>query len=273
VRGDVGVVGFYVYGEGAASTSLEIVRNSTARKWTGFEVKEAISEWGLRGVELLRDRVAALVIVDVLSFSTAVDVVVARGGSVVPFATGDREAARIASDATGALLAEPRETNAKGFSFSPRSLMGIAHGTKLLLPSPNGSRLSLAGGATLVFTGCLRNAKAVAAAVGAVAGNGAIGVVPAGELWNDGSLRPAIEDLLGAGAILDALDLPLSSEARVARDAFRAAEADLAEVVRGSLSGRELTDRGFEGDIELAAAYDVSTAAPMLRDGSYQAAN
>jgi len=239
----------------------------------GFEVKEAISEWGLRGVELLRDRVAALVIVDVLSFSTAVDVVVARGGSVVPFATGDREAARIASDATGALLAEPRETSAKGFSLSPRSLMGIAHGTKLLLPSPNGSRLSLAGGATLVFTGCLRNAKAVAAAVGAVAGNGAIGVVPAGELWSDGSLRPAIEDLLGAGAILDALDLPLSSEARVARDAFRAAEADLAEVVRGSLSGRELTDRGFEGDIELAAAYDVSTAAPMLRDGSYQAAN
>jgi 2-phosphosulfolactate phosphatase len=226
-------------------------------------VKEAISEWGLRGVELLRDRVAALVIVDVLSFSTAVDVVVARGGSVVPFATGDREAARIASDATGALLAESRETNAKGFSLSPRSLMGIAHGTKLLLPSPNGSRLSLAGGATLVFTGCLRNAKAVAAVVGAVAGNGAIGVVPAGELWSDGSLRPAIE----------ALDLPLSSEARVARDAFRAAEADLAEVVRGSLSGRELTDRGFEGDIELAAAYDVSTAAPMLRDGSYQAAN
>ena len=29
MRGDVGVVGFYVYGDGAASTSLEIVPSNT----------------------------------------------------------------------------------------------------------------------------------------------------------------------------------------------------------------------------------------------------
>jgi 2-phosphosulfolactate phosphatase len=235
-------------------------------------VKEAICEWGLRGVELLRDRVAALVIVDVLSFSTAVDVAVARGAAVIPFLAGDLEAARVAADAAGALLAEPRKRSAAGFSLSPRSLSGIARGAKLLLPSPNGSRLSLAGGSIPVFTGCLRNAKAVAAAVRAVAGSDAVGVVPAGELWNDGSLRPAIEDLLGAGAILDALGGPLSSEARIARDAFRSVGADLATMIRGSFSGRELIDRGFEEDVELAAAYDVSVTAPVLRDGSYQAA-
>jgi 2-phosphosulfolactate phosphatase len=232
---------------------------------------QALTEWGLRGVEVLRDRVAALVIIDVLSFSTAVDVAVARGASVIPFPVGDRAAARSAAAAAGAVLAEPRKPAGAGYSLSPRSLAGIPPGTRLLLPSPNGSRLSLAGGAVPMFTGCLRNAKAVAAAARAIAGGGAVGVVPAGEQWADGSLRPAVEDLLGAGAILDALDFPLSAEARVARDAFRAAEPDLAAILLASVSGQELIRRGFEEDIEFAAALNVSTAAPSLRNGAYQA--
>ena len=47
----------------------------------------------------------------------------------------------------------------------------------------------------------------------------ALHVIPAGELWPDGGLRPAIEDLLGAGAIIHHLDLPCSPEAQVVRDA------------------------------------------------------
>jgi len=232
---------------------------------------QGLCEWGLRGVEALRDRVAALVIVDVLSFSTAVDVALASGALVIPFSLSDRATARVAAAAAGAVLAKPREAGGADFSLSPPSLVGIPRGTRLLLPSPNGSRLSLAGGAVPVFTGCLRNAEAVAAAVRAVAGDGAVGVVPAGELWGDGSLRPAVEDLLGAGAILDALDLPLSPEARVARDAFRSAAGDLAALIRGSISGRELIDRGFEEDVEFAVVCNVSTAAPLLRGGAYQA--
>ena len=231
---------------------------------------QVLCEWGLQGIEALRDRVAALVIVDVLSFSTAVDVAVARGAFVIPFAEGGRAAAEAAA-AAGAVLAKRRAEGA-GFSLSPPSLSGIARGTRLLLPSPNGARLSLAAGAVPVFTGCLRNAAAVGAAVRAVAGEGAVGVVPAGEQWPDGGLRPAVEDLLGAGAILDALDLPLSPEARVARDAFRGALPDLDEILRGSVSGRELIGRGFAGDVEFAAALHVSGTAPLLRDGAYQAA-
>lgn len=231
---------------------------------------QAFSEWGLHGVEALRNRVAALVIVDVLSFSTAVDVAVARGASAIPFPLGDRAAAQAAAAAAGAVLAQPRSSFGPGFSLSPSSLARIPGGTKLLLPSPNGSRLSLAGGVVPVFTGCLRNAAAVASAMRAMVGDGAVGVVPAGEVWSDGGLRPAIEDLLGAGAILDALGMPLSAEARVARDAFRGAVPDLGLVLRASVSGQELIGRGFAEDVEFAAALNVSATAPFLCDGAYR---
>jgi 2-phosphosulfolactate phosphatase len=236
------------------------------------EMKQAFCEWGLHGVEVLRDEVAALVIVDVLSFSTAVDVAVARGASIVPFPLGDRDAARGAAAAAGAVLAEPRDAaGGDDFTLSPASLVSIPRGTRLLLSSPNGARLSLAGGTVPVLTGCLRNAKAVAAAAHSVAGGGSVGVVPAGELWGDGSLRPAVEDLLGAGAILEALDLSPSPEALVAREAFRAVRHDLTSILRGSISGRELVGRGFAKDVELAAALNLSTTAPLLRDGAFRA--
>jgi 2-phosphosulfolactate phosphatase len=232
-------------------------------------MQQAFAEWGLHGIEMLRDRVAALVIVDVLSFSTAVDVAVARGAFVIPFPLRDRAAAQAAAAAARAISAVPRRD--RGYSLSPSSLASIPSGAKLVLPSPNGSRLSASGVAVPVFTGCLRNAQAVAAAARAVAGEGLVGIIPAGEQWPDGSLRPAVEDLLGAGAILDALDLPLSAEARVARDAFRAGVPDLAVILRTCVSGQELIGRGFGEDVEFAAALNVSTVVPILRDGAYQA--
>jgi 2-phosphosulfolactate phosphatase len=105
-----------------------------------------------------------------------------------------------------------------------------------------------------------------------MAGDGPIALVPAGERWADGSLRPAIEDWLGAGAILDRLNGPCAPEAQVAREAYRAAGHELARLVRLSVSGRELVDRGFAGDIDLAVEEDVSACAPVLIGGAYRAA-
>ena len=73
---------------------------------------------------------------------------------------------------------------------------------RCVLPSQNGAEITLQAAriAKIVFGGCLRNALAVAAA--AQRCGSSFNVIAAGERWPDGSLRPALEDWLGAGAIL-----------------------------------------------------------------------
>jgi 2-phosphosulfolactate phosphatase len=227
----------------------------------------------MAGLEALCRQVGVLVIVDVLSFSTAVDVAVSRGAIVYPFA--EEQAARMAAQQVGAILAHPRRAAEGEYSLSPASLASIPAGTKLMLPSHNGSRLSLVASrvpdGVSVLTGCLRNAGAVAAAARTIAGDRGVGVVPAGERWPDGSLRPAIEDLLGAGAILSHLDWPCSPEAQIARDAYRAAKHEIGMLIRLSFSGRELMDNGYLVDVDLALEQDISTTVPILADGAYRA--
>ncbi len=234
---------------------------------------ETLCEWGMAGIASLHGRVAVLIVVDILSFSTAVDVAVSRGATVYPFPFAEIEAGRRAASQVGASLAYPRKAAGGQFSLSPVSLMAIPLGTRLMLPSPNGSRLSFAAARTPtrlpVLAGCLRNAGAVALAARTLARGRPIGVIPAGELWPDGGLRPAIEDLLGAGAILDRLGGDCSPEAELARDTYRAAGKNLGRMIRLSVSGRELVDAGYSGDVDLALEEDVSDTAPLMKDGAY----
>jgi 2-phosphosulfolactate phosphatase len=204
-----------------------------------------------------------VVIVDVLSFSTAVDIAVERGAAVLPYRWRDPSAAAFAA-LRGALLAGGR--SAGGFSLSPASLRSIEPGTALVLPSPNGATLSASAGEG-VWTGCLRNCRAVAAAVRCA--GGPVAVIPAGEQWGDGTLRPAVEDLLGAGALLAEFPGRLSPEAEVAVAAFERFRDRLEEVLAASISGRELTARGFREDVALAAAYAISGTAPVLSGGRF----
>ncbi len=232
----------------------------------GFDLR---CEWGEMGVRTLAPLVDAIVIVDVLSVSTAVDVATSRGASVHPCRWKDGRA-RERAEALGAVLAGPRGSD--GPSLSPVSLRTLGPGASIVLPSPNGSTLSLASGATPTFAGCLRNASAVAAAAARVGGT--VGVIAAGERWpGQATLRPSFEDWIGAGAILVELArlaelgrLPgtPSPQARAAIAAWRDAQPDLAHLMRTCASGRELIDRGFGEDVELAADHDTSSAVPRL---------
>jgi len=222
-------------------------------------------EWGLQGLLALAPGSDAIVLVDVISFSTAVDVAVSRGASVLPYRWRDASAEAFAAS-KGAILASSRSAQGK-YSLSPASLESISQQTTLVLSSPNGSALSLRAGKAPTFTACLRNCAAVAARVERYGSR--IAVIPAGEQWNDGSLRPALEDLIGAGALLARLPGSLSPEAELAVAAFERFRFDLHDALARSISGRELLERGYTRDIELAAAYGASSAVPLLRDDRF----
>ena len=232
-------------------------------------------EWGPNGLRRLAPGAAVVVIVDVLSFTTSVDVALGRGATVLPYRWHDGGEHELAA-AEGALVAGVGE--AAAWTLRPASLVDLRAGTRLVLPSPNGSALSFGAaeaGAGAVLAGCLRNASAVARAARDLAGgpgpDGAISVIAAGERWHGhtGPLRVALEDQLGAGAILAALGdeglADATPEAVAAADAFRAASSrGLAGVLHGCTSGREKAERGQAADVDLAAAHDVSAVVPRL---------
>jgi 2-phosphosulfolactate phosphatase len=222
-------------------------------------------EWGAHGVAQLAAMSDVLIVVDVLSFSTAVDVAVSNGAVVFPYGSRDDRMEEYARAKTAGIAEKVRTQS--GFSLSPASLKQVPAGFRLVLPSPNGAALSLAGGGTVTFTACLRNAGAVARAARQCGSTFA--VVPAGERWPDGSLRPAIEDWIGVGAVLARLPGCSSPEAAMAIAAFESVSKALGAVLERCSSGKELIDRGFAEDVALAAELDVSTIAPRLQDGGF----
>jgi 2-phosphosulfolactate phosphatase len=223
----------------------------TIEDQAGFDPRLA---WASEGGTLLARVCPVLVVVDILRFTTAVEVAT-NGAQVIP----RRWPAREGPDGAGPPLD----------SLSPVSLLEVLAGTRVELASPNGATVSLdlAGAGAVVLAGCLRNASAVAAAARDL--GRPVGVVPAGERRPDGSLRPAVEDLIGAGAILHALGGRPSPEARAAVAAFLDAAPDLSAALSTCVSGRELAASDLAADVRLAAAHDVSQTVPRLSGGAF----
>jgi 2-phosphosulfolactate phosphatase len=225
-------------------------------------------EWGERGLEAVSAGCSVIVVVDVFSFGTAVDVATGRGALVFPYAPRDGAAAQFGEKRSAVLASEYRTTG--GYSLSPTSLLSIPAGVRLVLPSRNGATLSLrAAEVGTTVAACLRNASA--AAEFARARRGSVAVIAAGERWADGSLRPAWEDLVGAGAVMAELPGLRSPEAEAALNVFRNAQADLLARLRTCSSGRELIERGFGSDVELAAAVETSRCVPVFCGEAFEA--
>jgi 2-phosphosulfolactate phosphatase len=231
-------------------------------------------EWGPTGAAAVAAGADVAVVVDVLSFTTTLSVALDRGMSVYPYRWRDERAASYAAERDAVLAVgrlEARQGQG-GVSLSPASLASVEGVERLVLPSPNGSAIAfgLAGLGCTVVGASLRNAAAVAAWLPADA---VVAVVAAGERWPDGSLRPAVEDLWGAGAVLSALvgggQTDLSPEARVAVTAYDGVRERLREELLACASGRELVDKGFGEDVLVAAGSDASSVVPVLEGDAF----
>lgn len=248
-------------------------------------------DWGAQGLDaLVAGGVRTVIVIDVLRFTTAVDVACGRGAAVTPFAEADDEAAAAEASRRDARPANRRAPGGDTStpSLSPVSLRNLTAADHILLPSPNGATLACraAEAGVIVLAACLRNAAAVAAAVTAFP----VGVIAAGERWPDGSLRPAVEDAWGSGAVIQALSPPAADPglgllAMLGGDAVGAPQPpkgghrnlspeaawaavnlpnDLPKILPMTASGRELDQAGWTLDIEVAAALNVSRTVPKL---------
>jgi 2-phosphosulfolactate phosphatase len=215
-------------------------------------------EWGQQGISLLAPISDVVIVVDILSFSTAVEIATGQGALVYPCRWKDAAVDEFAKS-IGAEVAD--RNNPHGYRLSPASLQALPVGVRLVLPSPNGSDLSRLAGSTPVIAGCLRNSEAVARSA---TGKGQrVAVIAAGERWADGSLRPCFEDWIGAGAIIQHLRGTLSPEARAAVAVFASVRANLLDSLKSCGSGKEKISRGEELDVMLAAELNVSDCVPI----------
>jgi 2-phosphosulfolactate phosphatase len=243
-----------------------VPEDSAYHRQSGFDVR---CEWGPEGVQRLAPDSDVVVIVDVLSFTTSVDIAVARGAVVFPYRFRDASAVGYARE-HDALLAEQNDL---GLSLKPHTLERIEAGCRLVMPSPNGSTLTTLTGSVPTLAGCLRNAPAVARRARELGRR--IAVIPAGERWPEDTLRPSLEDWLGAGAILSELahlaGESRSPEAEAAAALFEITRPRLVPAIWDCVSGGEKKSRGFERDLELASDYGVSDCAPLLDGPCYRA--
>lgn len=212
-------------------------------------------EWGPGAITALGPADVTIV-VDVFSFTTCVDIAVSRGAEILPYPWDDPSAADFARAQEAELAGRRRQAQ---YSLAPESYLEAPIGLRCVLPSPNGARVALAAArtASVLLAGSLRNARAVAEA--AQQFGSSFNIIPAGERWRDGSLRPALEDWLGAGAILRWLPGSRSPEADSAVALFECHRDNLVATLDQCGSGRELEERGHEKDKFIAGELNISS--------------
>jgi 2-phosphosulfolactate phosphatase len=233
-------------------------------------------EWGPAGAEQLRDEAGCLFIVDVLSFTTAVSIAVGRRMTILPHRSGDGDAEEFAASHYAMLAVRRTEVSAdRPWSLSPAGLARAPVTSRLVLPSPNGSAIAATSKGP-VLAACLRNATASARWAlehGFGTDEHPAVVIAAGERWPDGSLRPALEDALGAGAVLSHLEgagCELSVEAAAIAQLPRACH-DVRESIRSCGSALELARAGYLADVEAAIEVDGDEWVAVLEDGAFNA--
>jgi 2-phosphosulfolactate phosphatase len=229
------------------------------------------------------DAVAGLdvVIVDVLRATSTIADAVARGARVLPLAgIADALARGKELGAKAVLVGERMGAPLPGFhcNNSTTELAAIELRRKvMILTTTNGTQaVAACRAAHRIFAGALTNAPAVGANLcrrGALQRD--VAIVCAGRAT--GAL--ALEDLLGAGAVVDAIaratrtgELWLADGSRVALALFRRERSRLRAALRACDAGHELVAKGSGADVDAAAAHGRIRISVVLRDALFVAA-
>jgi len=237
-------------------------------------------DWAGQGASAVTVDADVAVVVDVLSFTTTLTVALDRGTVVLPYRWNDDGAADYARQHDAVLAVGRSAATAGQISLSPGTVRNASPPTRLVLLSPNGSTIAhdLAETGVTCVGASLRNASAVAEWISRHhdPATATVAVIAAGERWPDGSLRPAVEDLWGAGALITALHThgwPTGSpEAQAAAAAWQCISTDVTSALFASASGRELADQGYAEDVTIAAEVDRSHSVPLLCNHRFVAA-
>ncbi len=194
-------------------------------------------DWGAAGAERILPGAHVAVVVDVLSFTTAVVAAADQGIAVAPSPAADPDG--------GAIAAALADRDLVVLAAALRNRTAVAERI-LALQEERGYRMIVA-------------------------------IIAAGDRADDrtpGDLRFAIEDQLAAGAVVDALiGLGIdhtSPEAAVACAAFEGLRHAATHLIGASGSAVELVGRGLRADVRFATERDVSRSVPELRDGVFR---
>jgi 2-phosphosulfolactate phosphatase len=211
-------------------------------------------------------------VIDVLRATTTIAVALANGAAGV-IAVAEPEDAIALGNRLGRervlFCGERHSLRIDGFDLdnSPASFAAaVVAGKTLVMTTTNGTRaLRAVAAATSVRAAALVNRSAVADALAQEDGD--VVIVCAGEANGF-----ALEDALGAGALVDALlmqigTVELTDGARAAALLYRAVASRLADAVASADHAQALAHKGFAGDITRCAALDTLDVVPTLRDG------
>ncbi len=190
--------------------------------------------WGFKLEENVISSYDVCIIVDVLSFSTSLD-----------------------------LLLQSKEP-AKTIVGASQLLGGISP-KKLIIPSPVGLPQRLKLYKKPVLAGCLRNARAVARMAFQL-GNSVL-VIPMGDKISNEEFKTCSEDFIAAGAIISYMKGSRSPESKAAQDIYNTSKNDISAMVKLSISARQMMLKGFATEVDAACQFNKSKHVPLLDKG------
>jgi 2-phosphosulfolactate phosphatase len=217
------------------------------------------------------------VVIDVLRATSSIVTALDNGAAaIIPVRETDEAIAimrRIGRERV-LLCGERNARLIEGFDLdnSPRSYdRERVSGKTLVLTTTNGTRalIDAARDATTVYCAALLNRDAVVQRL--AASDGAVRLHCAG---SEGML--SFEDILGAGAIVDAVmrldrSVEISDAARVAATVYAANAKHLTTALAKGTHARSLIAAGFANDVAACARIDVSRCVPLYLDGAISA--